>query len=138
MGKVILIYKSFESKQPTHSILALYLFCLKGSILNFSDENNNLQTMFTVVVKNVDRIVLLLISGLSNGYSLLSIIVYIGVWTPLKNTPLFLAKPPSLNLQTVQALPFYVGFSWTPLKVGFFREPQTFFILNKILSFKSN
>ena len=128
MGKVILIYKSFESKQPTHSNLALYLFCLKGSILNFIDENNNLQTMFTVVVKNVDRIVkfccatfllILLISGLSSGYSLLSIIVYIGVSTPLKNTPLFLAKPPFLNLQTVQALPFLSN----PPSMLVFREP---------------
>ena len=65
---------------------------------------------------------------------------------PLKNTtPSFLPSPP-LNLQTVQALffrqsPLYIGFSWTPLKDWIFQwTPKLlrFFIVNSILSFKSN
>ena len=54
---------------------------------------------------------------------------------PLKNTtPSFLSSPPLLNLETVRA-PFlghlfrYIGFSWnplTPVKLGFFREPQKY------------
>ena len=65
-------------------------------------------------------------------------IVCIGV-----STPLFLAKPP-INQQIVQAppplplldslLPLYWFFVNPPLKVGFLK----FFILNTVLSFKSN
>ena len=65
---------------------------------------------------------------------------------PLKNTThLFLAKPP-LNQQIVQTpfwaiSPLYIGFSWTRLKSWIFqwtRKMLKFFILNMILSFKSN
>ena len=54
---------------------------------------------------------------------------------PLKNTtPSFLSSPPLLNLETVRAPflghpPLYIGFSWnplTPVKLGFFREPQKY------------
>ena len=69
-------------------------------------------------------------------------IVGIGVSIP----PLFLAKPP-LNQQTVQALPPflgnpppYIGFSRPPQKSDLSVNPRNIkvFILNAILSFKSN
>ena len=58
-------------------------------------------------------------------------IVCIRVLTPLKNTtPSFLPSSP-LNQQTVQAplfrqSPLCIGFSWAPLKVWFFSEPQKY------------
>ena len=75
--------------------------------------------------------------------------VCIGVSTipPVKNTaPLSCQAPPPLNRPTVQAplfrqSPLYIGFLLVALlKVGFFSEPKIlkFFILNTILSFKSN
>ena len=61
-----------------------------------------------------------------------------------RSTPLFLAKSPLLNMQTVQAFlfrqsPLYINFFKPPtLKIGFFSEPRKSFILNPIISFKSN
>ena len=56
-----------------------------------------------------------------------------GYQLPFKNTPLVLAKPPLLNLQTVQA-PLYILVFLDPpphpsppsLKIGFFSEPQKY------------
>ena len=60
-------------------------------------------------------------------------IVCIGVSTsPQKHHPLFLAKPPPLNLQTVQAPlfkqpPYILVFGKIPpLKLGFFHELQEY------------
>ena len=74
--------------------------------------------------------------------------VHWGINLPSKTPPLFLAKPP-LNQQTVQApsflgnSPLYIGFLWTPPppKSQIFQwtaKILKFFILNTILSFKSN
>ena len=69
-------------------------------------------------------------------------IVCIGV-----SPPPFLAKPPPLNRQIVQAPlflgnpPLYIGFSRTPPKSRILQwNPKIlkFFMLNTILSFKSN
>ena len=64
-------------------------------------------------------------------------------------TPLFLAKPPPLNQETFQVspppflgnLPFYIGFSRPPpSKSDLSVNPEILksFVLNTILSFKSN
>ena len=75
------------------------------------------------------------------------IIVCIGVSTPSKKpSPLSCQAPHLLDLQTVQVplfkrSPLYIGFSWTLSKSAIFQwNPKTskFFILNTILSFKSN
>ena len=75
-------------------------------------------------------------------------IVRIGVSTPhsSKNTTsVLLVKLPSppltLNLETIQSSPLYIGFSWHPPKTQIFPwRPKVlqFFILHPHLSFKSN
>ena len=83
------------------------------------------------------------------SFSLTIYIVWIGVSTPpQKHHPLFLANPSPLNRQTVQAPPL---FRQSPSLYWFFVSPLLktqifqwtskmlkFFILNTILSFKSN
>ena len=54
-------------------------------------------------------------------------IVYWGIKAPQKHPLSFLPRPLS-NLQIVQDPPFwqsplYIGFLWTPLKIGFFSKP---------------
>ena len=72
-------------------------------------------------------------------------IVCIGVSTAPSKTPLpsFFLSPPPLNLLTVQVplfkqSPLYIGFSWPPPPAPKSRIFKIFFILNTILSFKSN